>query len=80
MLINVLGISSDLNKLSKILKKKIIFIEDNCRSLGAKFKNKYLGTFGDFGTFFFFILIKLPLVKEEWLYVKIKRIMKFYIV
>ncbi len=55
MLINVLGISSDLNKLSKIFKKKkIIFIEDNCESLGAKFKNKYLGTFGDFGTFSFF--------------------------
>ena len=29
-------------------------IEDNCESLGAKYKNKYLGTFGDFGTFSFF--------------------------
>ena len=29
-------------------------IEDNCESLGGKYKNKNLGTFGDFGTFSFF--------------------------
>ena len=29
-------------------------IEDNCESLGAKFNKKFLGTFGDFGTFSFF--------------------------
>ena len=36
------------------MKKKIILIEDNCESLGAKYRNKNLGTFGDFGTFSFF--------------------------
>ena len=39
-------------------KKKIILIEDNCESLGAKQKNKFMGTFGDFGTFSFIIHIK----------------------
>ena len=55
MIINVLGYSGDLSKLTKFCKKrKIILIEDNCESLGAKYKNKYMGTFGDFGTFSFF--------------------------
>ena len=54
MLINVLGISSDLFEIRKIAKKNIILIEDNCESLGAKLKNKYLGTFGDFASFSFY--------------------------
>jgi len=55
MLINVLGISSDLFEIKKIAnKKKLIIIEDNCESLGSKLKNKYLGTFGDYGTFSFY--------------------------
>ena len=35
-------------------KKKIILVEDTCESLGSKFKNKSLGTFGDFGTYSFY--------------------------
>ena len=55
MIINVLGISPEIDKIRNYCKKKnIILIEDNCESLGAKFKKKYLGTFGDFGTFSFF--------------------------
>ena len=55
LLINVLGISSDLFEVKKLAqKKKIIIIEDNCESLGSKLKNKYLGTFGDYGTFSFY--------------------------
>lgn len=55
MLVNVLGISTDVEKVVNYAKKKkIIVIEDNCEALGAKLKNKYLGTFGDFGTFSFF--------------------------
>ena len=55
MLINVLGISSDLFKIRKIAdKKKIIIIEDNCESLGSTLKKKYLGTFGDYGSFSFY--------------------------
>ena len=55
MLINVLGISSDLFEISKIAKKnKLIVIEDNCESLGSKLGKKYLGTFGDFASFSFY--------------------------
>ena len=55
MIINVLGLSTDIKKLQIFCRKrKIILIEDNCESLGAKYNNQYLGTFGDFGTFSFF--------------------------
>ncbi len=55
MIVNVLGLSADIEKIRKYcLKKKIILIEDNCESLGSKFNKKYLGTFGDFGSFSFF--------------------------
>tara|TARA_Y100000590_G_scaffold468589_1_gene651900 strand:- start:3910 stop:5154 length:1245 start_codon:yes stop_codon:yes gene_type:complete len=55
MLIHVLGISADMAKLMHIIKKnKIILIEDTCESIGAKYKNKFLGTFGDFSTFSFY--------------------------
>ena len=55
MLVHVLGCSVDMDKLMKILKrKKIILIEDTCESIGAKYKNKFLGTFGDFSTFSFY--------------------------
>lgn len=55
MLINVLGISGDLQKIRSVAKKKnIIIIEDNCEALGAKYNQKFLGTFGNFGTFSFF--------------------------
>ena len=55
MLINVLGISTDVKKIVNYAKKKkIIVIEDNCEALGAKLDQKYLGTMGDFGTYSFF--------------------------
>ena len=55
MLIHVLGVSTNMDKLMKILKKnRIILIEDTCESIGAKYKNKFLGTFGDFSTFSFY--------------------------
>jgi CDP-4-dehydro-6-deoxyglucose reductase, E1 len=55
MLIHVLGNSTDMDKLMNIInKKKIILIEDTCESIGAKYKNKFLGTFGDFSTFSFY--------------------------
>ena len=55
MLVNVLGISSNNKKIKDFAKKnKIIILEDNCEALGAKLNKKYLGTFGDFGTFSFF--------------------------
>ena len=55
MCIHILGISSNMEKIQKICKKKnIIIIEDTCESLGAKYKNNYLGTIGQFGTFSFY--------------------------
>lgn len=55
MLINVLGNCCDLSKIKILAKKyKLIIFEDNCESLGSKYKNKNLGTYGDFGTYSFF--------------------------
>ena len=55
MLIHVLGTCSNMTKLISIAKKNNLeIIEDTCESLGAKFKNKNLGTFGRFGTFSFY--------------------------
>lgn len=55
MLVHVLGNSTNMDDLCKILKeKKIILIEDTCESLGSKFKKRYLGTFGDFSSFSFY--------------------------
>jgi CDP-6-deoxy-D-xylo-4-hexulose-3-dehydrase len=55
VVVHVLGNASNIEYIRKIcIKKKIILVEDTCESLGTKFKNKYLGTFGDFGTFSFY--------------------------
>ncbi len=55
MLVHVLGVPTNMDELMKILKKnRIILIEDTCESIGAKYKNKFLGTFGDFSTFSFY--------------------------
>ncbi len=53
--VHVLGLSSNMIKLLKIAKKyNLIIIEDTCESFGSKYKNKFLGTFGDVGTFSFY--------------------------
>jgi len=55
MAVHVLGNSTRIEEIAKITKSKNIFlIEDTCESLGAKYKEKYLGTFGDFGTYSFY--------------------------
>ena len=55
MVVHVLGNSTNMDVLLKILNKnKIILIEDTCESLGSKYKNKYLGTFGEFSSFSFY--------------------------
>ncbi len=55
MAVHVLGGSTNMQKLMKIIKKKrIILIEDTCESLGSKYNKKFLGTFGDFGTYSFY--------------------------
>ena len=48
------GNSVDFDKLNQLIKKKkICIIEDAAQAFGAKYKNKYLGTLGDFGCFSF---------------------------
>lgn len=55
MVVHVLGNSGEIDKIKQICKKKkIILIEDTCESLGTKYKNKFLGTFGDFGSYSFY--------------------------
>ena len=55
LLVHVLGNCTDMYELIKIKKKnKLFLIEDTCESLGSKYNNKYLGTFGDFSSFSFY--------------------------
>lgn len=55
VIINVLGNTSNIDEIRKFAdKKKIYLIEDNCESLGSKYKNKYLGSYGDFSSFSFY--------------------------
>ncbi len=55
MLVHVLGNCTDMNELMNIVRKyNLILIEDTCESLGTTYKNKYLGTFGEFSSFSFY--------------------------
>ena len=55
MLVHVLGNTCNMNTIMRIKKKYNLFlIEDTCESLGTKYKNKYLGTFGEFSSFSFY--------------------------
>jgi CDP-6-deoxy-D-xylo-4-hexulose-3-dehydrase len=55
MAVHVLGISTNISEIKKICRERnIILIEDTCESLGAEYKKKKLGTFGDFGTYSFY--------------------------
>jgi CDP-6-deoxy-D-xylo-4-hexulose-3-dehydrase len=80
-LINVLGISSDLNKINKIAKNQndLIVIEDNCESLGSKIQNKYLGTFGDFASFSFYYSHQITSGEGGMVVCKTKRIIIYFL-
>ena len=55
LIVHVLGNCVDMSELMRIVKMhNLILIEDTCESLGTKYKNKYLGTFGDFSSFSFY--------------------------
>lgn len=50
--VNLLGNPNEFDKIQTMIKgKDITLLEDNCESLGAKFKGKQAGTFGAMGTF-----------------------------
>ena len=53
--INILGNPIEFKKIKKICEKnKLLLIEDNCESLGAKYGNKYSGNFGVAASYSFF--------------------------
>jgi len=53
--VHVLGNAGYINEIKKLCDKhKLWLIEDTCESLGVKNNNKFLGTFGEIGTFSFF--------------------------
>jgi len=55
MPVHCYGNPCDLRTLLEICKKNNLFlIEDSCESLGAKYEDKYIGTFGDVGTYSFY--------------------------
>tara|TARA_A100001015_G_scaffold319565_1_gene442829 strand:+ start:840 stop:2039 length:1200 start_codon:yes stop_codon:yes gene_type:complete len=55
LLVHVLGNSCNMDKIMELKKKyNLILIEDTCESLGSMYKNKYLGTFGEFSSFSFY--------------------------
>lgn len=55
-LTNLLGFCDDIDAIKDICdKEKIIFIEDNCESLGTVYKGKKLGNYGLASTFSFYV-------------------------
>ncbi len=55
-LTNLLGFCSDIDEIARICREKnIIFLEDNCESLGTIYKGKKLGNFGLASTDSFFV-------------------------
>ena len=55
-----------LKSLNDICKKyKLILIEDNCESLGAKYNNKQCGSFGITGSFQFLFFSPYPYYRRR---------------
>jgi len=49
------GQACDMTKIMNIAKSKKLFVVEDCaHAVGTKFKNKHVGTFGDFGCFSFY--------------------------
>ncbi|MGO4940663.1 DegT/DnrJ/EryC1/StrS family aminotransferase [Fundicoccus sp. Sow4_D5] len=54
LVVHVYGLSADMDKIMEICSKyKVTVIEDAAESLGAYYKGKHTGTFGEFGVFSF---------------------------
>jgi CDP-6-deoxy-D-xylo-4-hexulose-3-dehydrase len=55
ILVSVLGLVPNMEEVVNICKENdIILLEDVCESMGSKYKNQYLGTFGDLSVFSLF--------------------------
>ena len=86
IVVHLYGQSCNMEKIIKIANKyKLKIIEDCAQAQGAKFKNKYVGTFGSFGCFSFYPTKILGaygdggfiLTNNYYYYKRIKRI-RFY--
>ena len=54
VVVHMLGVPARLDKIKEICRKKnLVLIEDTAWGCGGKFKNKFLGTWGDIGAFSF---------------------------
>jgi CDP-6-deoxy-D-xylo-4-hexulose-3-dehydrase len=55
ILVHVLGFPNHMNEIVELCKENdILLIEDTCESMGSKYEDKLLGTFGDMSTFSFY--------------------------
>ena len=55
ILVHVLGIPNHMDEITKLCnEKKILLIEDSCESIGSKYNDKKIGTFGELSTFSFY--------------------------
>ncbi|MBU1159974.1 DegT/DnrJ/EryC1/StrS family aminotransferase [Patescibacteria group bacterium] len=55
LVVHIFGQSADMDPILKLAKKyKLKIIEDACESIGAKYKNKKVGTFGESAVFAFY--------------------------
>ena len=52
--VHLYGHCCNLDELKKISGKNIVILEDAAQAIGAKFKNNFLGTIGDFGGYSFY--------------------------
>src|SRR3989344_8921692 len=56
MAVHTMGKPCDMDTIVKIANKnKLYVIEDCCEAHGGKYKNQFVGTFGDFATFSFYV-------------------------
>lgn len=52
MAVHVIGASCNMDRFMELVRQyDILLIEDTCESMGSTFDGKFLGTFGNFGTF-----------------------------
>ena len=55
MIVHVYGNPCEMDEILRLKKKyNLILIEDSCEAMGAKYKNKMVGRFGDISTFSFY--------------------------
>lgn len=74
MMVHVLGNSTTMGELLSLVKENnLILIEDTCESLGTKWQGKYLGTFGDFGTFSFYFSHHMTTIEGGMIIAKNKK-------